>query len=377
MRASGKVRRPRNCRAFTLIELLVVIAIIAVLIALLLPAVQAAREAARRIQCTNNLKQLGLALQNYHSSINSFPIGQSWAKTAVGAAYSGNPWSVHAQLLPYLEQAPLYNAANFAWAPATSVNIAYYTNSTVVNTRINALTCPSDGLSPTTAATTPPLNFDCNYRGSIGTTIEAIGTTAVQSVTIQQTMGIFGFDDPVLHGCPVYTMSSVTDGSSNTIAFSEFLVGGGGTSITDPRRVSFEGVTQCTGVVALDPSPLFTQVVQTLASCSAFAQQNTTNASAWDADLGASWPSGLAGNTLFNTITPPANSQYAWASCEATTGIQFAHAGFINVTSNHPGGANYCFVDGSVHFLKSNISMQTYWSLGTRAKGEVISSDSY
>jgi len=99
MRASGKVRRPRNCRAFTLIELLVVIAIIAVLIALLLPAVQAAREAARRIQCTNNLKQLGLALQNYHSSINSFPIGQSWAKTAAGAAYSGNPWSVHAQLL--------------------------------------------------------------------------------------------------------------------------------------------------------------------------------------------------------------------------------------------------------------------------------------
>jgi prepilin-type processing-associated H-X9-DG protein len=101
------------------------------------------------------------------------------------------------------------------------------------------------------------------------------------------------------------------------------------------------------------------------------------NSSLWDADLGASWFSGLAGNTLFNTIAPPNNPAYAWASCEFTTGIQFAHTGFINATSNHPGGANYAFVDGSVHFLKSSISLRTYWSLGTRADGEVISSDSY
>ena len=83
------------------------------------------------------------------------------------------------------------------------------------------------------------------------------------------------------------------------------------------------------------------------------------------------------GATLFNTITPPGNPQFTWASCEAETGVEFAHAGIINVTSNHPGGANYCFVDGSVHFLKSSISIQTYWSLGTRANGEVVSADSY
>jgi prepilin-type processing-associated H-X9-DG protein len=172
-------------------------------------------------------------------------------------------------------------------------------------------------------------------------------------------------------------MASVTDGSSNTIAFSEFLVGGGASTFTDPRRASFEGISQMQAVTAQDAWTIASKVGPALAACSTFAQQNRNNSSAWNTNLGASWFSGLAGNTLFNTITPPNNSAYAWATCEFTTGIQFSHTGFINVTSNHPGGANYAFADGSVHFLKSSISLQTYWSLGTRADGEVISSDSF
>src|SRR5271165_317433 len=103
-------------QGFTLIELLVVIAIIAVLIALLLPAVQSAREAARRIQCTNNLKQIGLALHNYHSAVGSFPLGTTVAWARPGGnfkEYTVYTWSTQALMLPYLEQTNLYNAANF------------------------------------------------------------------------------------------------------------------------------------------------------------------------------------------------------------------------------------------------------------------------
>ena len=238
-RRSSPSRRPRG---FTLIELLVVISIIAVLIGLLLPAVQAAREAARRIQCTNNLKQIALAMQNYNTSIGCFPIGQSWATNNASLEYnpSSNPWGHFPQMLGFLEQSTIFNAANFAWAPATSINISYYMNSTVTNSRLNAFLCPSDGLSPSSVSTSGTVfDFNCNYAGSTGTTINAAGNPTQTSV-IQRTTGIFGFDSPTLHNVPVYTMASVTDGSSNTIAYSEHLVGGGTVTTADPRRVSWE-----------------------------------------------------------------------------------------------------------------------------------------
>lgn len=197
-----------------------------------------------------------------------------------------------------------------------ALNLAYYTNSTILYTRLNVFICPSDGLSPMTVGSAR-LDFNCNYVGSTGTTIEAVGATQ-QSVSIQPTTGIFGFDNPSLHGVPVYSMANVTDGSSNTIAYSEHLIGGDSTTFNDVRRVSFGGVTQVASVVSLDPWSLFPQVQQALAACSAYAQANlnTTSASVGDTDGGCTWLDGYLGSTLFNTITPPNNPQYPWASCE-------------------------------------------------------------
>ncbi|WP_240911046.1 DUF1559 domain-containing protein [Paludisphaera soli] len=362
---------------FTLIELLVVIAIIAVLIALLLPAVQSAREAARRIHCVNNLKQLGLGLHNYLSTIGSFPIAQSWAKTTPGPNYGGNPWSAHAQILGHLEQSNVYNAINFSFAPAQALNMAYYTNSTVLFTPLNVFICPSDGVSPTTLADIR-IYFNCNYVGSTGPTVQAVLIPG-QSVTIQNPSGIFGFDDRVLHNVPTYSVASVTDGTSNTIAYSERLVGGVGPRVADTRRASFGLVPEVAAAVSLDPGPLYPQVVQALAACGAYARTNaaTTDRAVGVSFSGATWMAGYLGTTLFNTVTPPNHTQYAFNSCQAESVNMWGLAGFVNSTSNHPGGSNFTFADGSVRFIKSTIDLRTYWALGSRAGGEVISSDSY
>src|SRR5262249_3851998 len=139
----------KSRRGFTLIELLVVIAIIAVLIALLLPAVQAAREAARRSQCVNNLKQIGLALHNYESGNGAFPPGNVTARRGYTdpTLSQWTSWSPHAMLLPYLEQTALYNAANFSLACCQDAPEAHQTNLTVILTRVSGFLCPSDGLA--------------------------------------------------------------------------------------------------------------------------------------------------------------------------------------------------------------------------------------
>ena len=135
-------------RGFTLIELLVVIAIIAVLIALLLPAVQSAREAARRMQCTNNLKQIGLGMHNYHSANNAFPMGGSAQLNPRGQGpYEWENYSSFALMLGFLEQSPLYNAANFMICPDTGYGYGFAQNTTVYNTKLAMFLCPSDPFS--------------------------------------------------------------------------------------------------------------------------------------------------------------------------------------------------------------------------------------
>jgi prepilin-type N-terminal cleavage/methylation domain-containing protein/prepilin-type processing-associated H-X9-DG protein len=341
-------------RGFTLIELLVVIAIIAVLIALLLPAVQAAREAARRIQCTNNLKQIGLALQNYHSSMGSFPLGAIVAVQTPPAKYGGNPWSVHSQLLGQMESQSVYNACNFYFKPENPVN------STAFATQLNAFLCPSDGSAGVTC-------FN-SYFGSSGSS--TLPTNPVVS-------GPFGHDTNS-HNAVACKIAAVTDGTSNTIGFGESLVGLNSWS-SELWRNTITNVSAAGGHRYFDVKTNVSGVMTLLQACStkalAYQQSPPAHSVTYD-NKGNHWATGGLAVTIFNTVTPPNSTQYRWGSC--TNAAAYASNSTVcNATSNHSGGCNFLFLDGSVHFIKSSININTYWCLGTKSGSEVISADSY
>jgi prepilin-type N-terminal cleavage/methylation domain-containing protein/prepilin-type processing-associated H-X9-DG protein len=385
-------------RGFTLIELLVVIAIIAVLIALLLPAVQAAREAARRAQCTNNLKQIGLAMQNYHQSIDKFPQGMSEsASTATGYTGYANwgEWSAHSMLLPYMEQTSLYNAINFSFDSLYGTGAI--TNLTVSTRLINGFMCPSDtnvgfGGAPSMSVTMyaaygnqsgwgPSIN---SYRGSIGTTTSVYGwetgyfSCQPDPFNLQggnpgcasNTTGLFTY-----WNC--YGIRDCTDGTSNTIAFAESLVGDPTNALPTHRNNAITGVTGAATAEVFDASAVSYQnvIVPALNACTQAYQAGGTN---FSGSTGLRWAYGGTGYTLFQTVVPPNSKQYAWNTCtDQCPGCNLNDASFSNAQSAHPGGVNVMFADGSCHFIKDSINPQTWMALGTRANGEVISSDSY
>jgi prepilin-type N-terminal cleavage/methylation domain-containing protein/prepilin-type processing-associated H-X9-DG protein len=364
--------RPRP--GFTLIELLVVIAIIAVLIALLLPAVQAAREAARRSQCTNNLKQIGLAMHNYHSTYDVFPLGVSasnntWnTNNGCSTLVTWNGWSVHAMLLPYLEATPVYNAINFSFDPLVC-NSQNFQN-TAFLTIIPAFLCPTD---PNSGKTGGYIN---NYYGSIGTTIGVVQNYG------QNSTGVFSYQVP--NG-----LAAITDGSSNTIAFAEALVGDSGrrgtTSTYPGNGVAIAGY--CWNYDAEDNANYY--LVTALPSCSAGWSSIRTSGSNGSATLGVNrgnyWGWGAEAMSLFNTIVPPGAQQYGWGFCRSgcngccggsPCGLA-DHAEIANANSGHPGGANFLFADGGVRFIKEMVGFRVFRALATRSGGEVLSADQF
>jgi prepilin-type N-terminal cleavage/methylation domain-containing protein/prepilin-type processing-associated H-X9-DG protein len=362
-------------RGFTLIELLVVIAIIAVLIALLLPAVQAAREAARRAQCVNNLKQIGLGMHNYHSATNSFPLAAALAPYSGGYTYnytsppsgmggnmtSWNNWSAQAMMLPYLEQTQVYNAGNFNWAPEWANNPCFLINSTVYNTLIASFVCPSD------ANANLQSGYANSYCASQGTTNIGYPFNDNDWTNYHRSSGAFAYQQG-------YPIAGFVDGTSNTVAYSEFLV-------NNPNN-TYQGMGRATGNAGTTANRTYdvttigwqTILSQDITQCST----KFASAGGQGNGPGSRWTTGAMGYTMFNTIVPPnGGGNVKWSGCRMDCCVQAQHADYVNASSNHSGGVNALMADGSVKFMKNSISVQTWWALGTRAGNETVSSDAF
>jgi prepilin-type N-terminal cleavage/methylation domain-containing protein/prepilin-type processing-associated H-X9-DG protein len=314
----------RRRRGFTLIELLVVIAIIGVLIALLLPAVQAAREAARRTQCVNNLKQIALGMHNYLDARGALP--------GAYLVYPTTEFSALSQALPQLEQSASFNALNF------SLPYGDPSNDTVRLTTVSSFICPSDYPNPI-----PSRGGQTNYMADMGSWIVWQASTG-PNVNLSPPNGVF-------YGNSSTRLAEISDGLSNTAIFSERVLADGSNAIVSPiADVFFSPAAPTT----LD---------EAAQACQAVDINNLSNQ--FPLFMGAPW---INGQHIFLHATPP-NSR----SC----GFFISLRAVMPPSSRHPGGVNLALGDGSVRFIKDSINLATWRALGTRSGGEVISASNF
>jgi prepilin-type N-terminal cleavage/methylation domain-containing protein/prepilin-type processing-associated H-X9-DG protein len=355
-------------RGFTLIELLVVIAIIAVLIALLLPAVQSAREAARRIQCTNNLKQIGLALHNYHDTQLCFPY--SVAGTPPGSSTGWGAWTTQdiswrLLILPNMEQTNVFNSINFQ-IPGNFGPIYGAVQATAWYTTLNVYSCPSDATPRFVAYATATGSYP--YAEGNSPKNPATGVITVPVVNYHYSFGDNYAVYPLSGANPWESPGPVTNGSPR-IGWNGFW----GTTgvIAAPAGDVEAGMRGFADYRTMTKPASITSVTDgtsnTLIVGETLPVQDANN-ELWGATGTASGCT-LPINLFTGAISPASFGTTVWSSR-----FSYANRGF---KSNHPGGANFLFADGSCHFLKSSISLVTLCALGSKAGGEVLSSDSY
>lgn len=332
-------------RGFTLIELIVVIFIIALLAALVVPAAQSARESARRSQCINHLKQIGIALQSYVASSNIFPgISIITAHDSRGGFYSGNSYSPLARMLPFLDDAPLFDSINFTGITSTSQSL--WMNRTVMDTSLDLFLCPSD------IEALVPGYGRVNYRFNVGATFRMPANPSDPA----SKSGPF-----TVHVC--YRPSDFLDGLSNTVGVSERLQGdwskasfkrGGDYTLTsqsastyNAMRGSDEAVSICRSLKSINPH---------------------------SSKGGESWFVTGYHYTNYNHCTTP-NSKITDCSMEDFTApMQFViiMSGVFSASSYHPGGVNALLMDGSVRFFKDGVDLAVWRALATRSGGEIV-----
>jgi prepilin-type N-terminal cleavage/methylation domain-containing protein/prepilin-type processing-associated H-X9-DG protein len=349
---------PRHCghscnrgpHGFTLIELLVVISIIAVLIALLLPAVQSAREAARRIQCTNNMKQLGLAVHQYESSNGVLPPQQIVGYRGTTLTFKSQ-WGVTSRLAPFLELGPLYNAINY------SLKTSAPDNATVVATSIKTLICPSEvnprPYTSTNAAGVTSTYAISDYGWCAGDWYTYGGPGAVSNC------GAFATNRSK-------TFAAITDGLSQTLFASEVKA----------YQTAYHNCPAAVPAGLARPSaPAPADVLAVVQGAASICGKPVAGHTKWchGDTFNDAFTTALPPNTLSRSGMSPLDSDLV--SVDEDDGGPTYSA--VTSRSYHPGGVNALFGDGSVRFIKDSIAWPTWRGLGTVGGGEVISADAY
>ncbi|MBP89159.1 MAG: hypothetical protein CMJ64_20985 [Planctomycetaceae bacterium] len=346
---------PRKQFGFTLVELLVVIAIIGILVALLLPAVQAAREAARRMQCSNNLKQIGLAFHNYHDTYGTFPISNGWSAHAGG--WTRTMFTDKVRILPYVERNSEYDKLDMHGGDIYSGGWGPKGSAASLSGRLPVFNCPSnpnllgDGKANFTYAINNGTSHYAPHRGP--NAVEA-GNGRHNGVASFRRAGGFGTVGSANENDPIVNFASIVDGTANTALYSEFIIvsptlGGQQTNLREIRQQVWNWAQGA-------------NTEQIRLSCLGKDWSGRR-------DRGGSWSWGFIGfgSGYNHTMMPNEKACQSYNGQGDWYGTQL-----LSATSEHPGGVNMAMADGSVRFIVDTVEQDVYWAAGTRAGSEAL-----